>query len=383
MPNCSLFITSCQYGYRHVTIRTVQNNARFAASTPVRPLIAALALSALVLATSCGEASRDYLVDGLTRYGDEQRQLLGLLERGKTDEQTRFALTNRIAGNLKAEGKLRNLVLFLTTTVERNPDDPYNAYWLLMVANAYLEQDAPQIAGYYFERILGSSRDLEIRGKSIHLVSLQNLIQITDQPELRVKYYGDLITRFSGSIDLGYSYFMLARSYERLGEWELAIQTYAQFIGYGQYDVIIPGVPDAYEYAKRIVDYNTSSKDWTFETLDELVGNIKSAIGDYDYRRLDRYRAKVNFFAMSWKQEASDHNSQTDFQMRDFMGGNRIRFNDALDASSNPHEAFLRTSGWNQYVSVWYLYFRKVNFPADPDIHGRWEWAGIYYGEKM
>ena len=29
------------------------------------------------------------------------------------------------------------------------------------------------------------------------------------------------------------------------------------------------------------------------------------------------------------------------------------------------------------------VYFRKVNFPLDPDIHGNWEWAGIYMGEKL
>jgi len=43
----------------------------------------------------------------------------------------------------------------------------------------------------------------------------------------------------------------------------------------------------------------------------------------------------------------------------------------------------LRTWGWHQYLSTWYLYFRKIYFPADPEIHGRWEWAGIYYGEKF
>ncbi len=343
----------------------------------------AILAAAIVLLVSCRESSNAYLVEGLERHAEEQRQLLSLLEDGSLDDQTKFALTNSIAGNLRAEGKHAQVILFLTSHVERNPDDPYNAYWLLLVATTYLERSSPKIAGYYFERILKNCQDLEIQGNSIHLVSLQNLIKITDSPELRIKYYGELITRFSGSVDLGYSYFMLARSYESLGEWELAIQTYAQFIGYGRYDIIIPGVPDAYEYAKRIVDYSSSSKDWTFETLDELVSSIKTAIGEYDYRRLDKYRAKVNFFAMSWKQESSDHNSQADFQMRDFMGGNRIRFNETLDASSNPNEAFLRTSGWNQYVSVWYLYFRKVNFPADPDIHGRWEWAGIYYGEKM
>ena len=219
--------------------------------------------------------------------------------------------------------------------------------------------------------------------KGITVAGVAYTIKITDSPELQIRYYTDLITRFAGEIDLGYSYFMLARSYEKLGEWDLAIQTYTQFLSYGRYDILIPGVPDSYEYAKRIVDYNTSSKDWTFETLDELVTAIQTAISKYDYKALDKYRAKVNFFAMSWKQEASDNNAQADFQMSDFMNGNRIISSNTLDSSSNPNEAFLRTSGWSQYVSVWYFYFRKVDFPADPEIHGRWEWAGIYYGDKV
>ena len=253
-----------------------------------------------------------------------------------------------------------------------------------MVAQVYRDNGSPVIAEYYFERILKNCPDLEIKGKSIHLVCLENLIKIARSPELQIRYYSDIITRFAPQVDLGYSYFMLARSYEQLGEWDLAIQTYSQFLSYGRYDIVIPGVQDAYEYAKRIVDYNSSSKDWTFDTLDDLVAAVKKAIDNYDYHALDNYRAKVNFFAMSWKQEASDSNAQADFQMSDFMvGDNRIKYNDKLDSSSNPNEAYLRTWGWNQYVTVWYLYFRKVDFPADPEIHGRWEWAGIYYGEKL
>ena len=318
------------------------------------------------------------------QHQTEQKQLLSLLEQTeKKDGETRFALMNTICTNLLKEKRTDALILFLTQSVETNPDDPYRAYWLLMVAHAYLQEDAPEIAEYYFNRILQNCPDLEVKDKSIHQTCLQNLIKTTKSPEQRISYYTTLITRFADEIDVGYSYFMLARSYEELGEWDLAIQTYIQFLDYGQYDIVIPGIPDAYEYAKQIVDYNSSSKDWTFETLDDLVSSIKKAIRNYDYRTLDRYRAKVNFFAMSWKQEASDNNAQADFQMRDFMGGNRIQYSDTLDASSNPNEAYLRTSGWNQYVSVWYLYFRKVNFPADPEIHGRWEWAGIYYGDKL
>lgn len=341
-------------------------------------------LSALIaISVSCSHGSQNYLLNGMGESTEEQKQLVTLLGAGHPNAETRFALMKGIARNLIKAEQNDALILFLSSSVNKNPDDPYNAYWLLLVAHTYVEQNAPQIANYYYDRILKNCPNLEVKGESIHLISLQNLIKTTKSPQLLVKYYSDLISRFSSNIDLGYSYFMLARSYEQLGEWQLAIQTYTQFLSYGRYDVLIPGVPDSYEYAKRLVDYNTSSKDWTFDTLDELVSAIKKSIDTYDYRALDKYRAKVNFFAMSWKQETSDNNAQADFQMKDFMGGNRIKYQDILDASSNPNEAYLRTSGWSQYVTVWYLYFRKVNFPADPEIHGKWEWAGIYYGEKL
>lgn len=337
----------------------------------------------LLFSVSCSSGSSNYLTDGLREKTEEQKELLILLEKKTNSQETRFALMNNIAANLLAEKNNSALIVFLTSSVENDPDNPYNAYWLLMVAHTYLQDEAFEIAEYFLNRILENYPDLEIQGKSIHLMSLENLIKITESPEMQIKYYSELITRFGPEIDLGYSYFMLARSYEKLGEWQLAIQTYMQFLSYGRFDIVIPGIPDSYEYAKKLVDYNTSSKDWIFETLDELVQSITKAISIYDYRSLEKYRAKVNFFAMSWKQESSDTNSQADFQMRDFMGGNRVRFSETLDSSSNPYEAYLRTSGWSQYVSVWYLYFRKINFPADPDIHGCWEWAGIYYGEKL
>ena len=86
------------------------------------PLIMAFA------AASCSSGSKDYLVDGLRSHQDEQRQLLSLLDKGTGDAETRFALMNRIADNLLAEGNKSNLIIFLTSSVERHPDDPYNAY---------------------------------------------------------------------------------------------------------------------------------------------------------------------------------------------------------------------------------------------------------------
>ena len=85
---------------------------------------------------------------------------------------------------------------------------------------------------------------------------------------------------------------------------------------------------------------------------------------------------------MSWRQDETDPNSQEEFSMGDWMI-RKAHYADTLDEASNENEAYLKTWGWNTYVNTWYLYFRKVNFPLDPDINGNWEWAGIYIGNKL
>jgi hypothetical protein len=314
----------------------------------------------------------------------ERIALKKLLDEGISDDETHFAVMNQLSGSYFADRDYTELILFLTTWVEKHPDDPYNAYWLLMTAHVYVQDDALPAAEYYFNRIIENYLDLIVGGKSVHLICLENLIQITSSPEQQIRFYTELLTRFYDNIDVSLSYFMMGRLYEQIGEWDMAIKTYVQFLSSDNaFQVQVPGIPDAYEYAKKLIDFNNSSRDWTFETLDALETAVKRAISSYDYRTLDSYRAKVNFFTMSWRQDAADVNSQAHFTMRNFMVGNRIRFAEDLDESSNPNEAYLRTWGWSQYVSVWYLYFRKVNFPLDPEIHGQWEWAGIYLGEKL
>ena len=60
-----------------------------------------------------------------------------------------------------------------------------------------------------------------------------------------------------------------------------------------------------------------------------------------------------------------------------------MNFNDTLDELSNEGEAYLRSTGWNYRIPTWYFYFRRVEYPADPEINGSWEWAGVFFGEKL
>jgi hypothetical protein len=347
-----------------------------------------LLLGALILWYSgCGDGEAGsvradpYYITGGRETRETLASLFNLLSREAGGGEEQFAVVREIANTYIRLGEYGKLVNFLGGRINEYPDDPYNTYYLFTIAYGHIRQEAYPAAALYFDLIVKNYPDLRIQERSIHLESLNQLITLVDKPEQRVWYYRELISRFSGQIDLGLAYFMLAQAYERIGEWNGAIRAYTQYLPY--VGSVIPGFPNADTYAKQLVDFSNSPKNWTFESLNALVNAIKETLDDGSSARLWQYRAKVNFFARTWEQEAADDSGAADFNISDFMRGNRIRYAAQLDAGSNSNEAYLRTWGWSQYISTWYLYFRKIYFPPDPEIHGRWEWAGVYYGEKF
>lgn len=320
---------------------------------------------------------------------DEIKQIKELLEKNDFSSQLQYAELNKIAKKLHVSAPTEMITL-LTDWVEKNPEDTYNAYWLFLVATEYLNaskraenENSKPVAEYYFERILRNYPDLLVNGQSIHFACLQNLINISKNTANRISYFNRLINNFPKNVSITEMYVRLALEYEKEGEWDQALKAYSLFIEQPDSSTIqIVGIPDAYANARKIVDFSNSPKNWTFESLDALEKAVKRALSAYDWKSLDSYRSKANFFTMNWKTSEYDSNAEGDFSMRNFMRGNRIRYNAELDESSNSSEAYLRTTGWSTYVDTWYLYFRKVNFPVDPEIHGRWEWAGIYLGGK-
>lgn len=316
---------------------------------------------------------------------DVQKQLKEILETQSLDSRQRYEIVMQMATSLYNEKDYQGVVLFLTDWVEAHPDDIYNANWLLFTANCYMEMKAEPIAEYYFDKILQKYPDILIKGKSAHFICLQNLIQISTIPSHRIKYFNELISRYPNDVNTTELYFRLAKEYEQDNQWEQVLKTYKLFLQQPDASKIqIAGEPDAYKNAKRLVDFSRSSKDWTFESLSDLENSIKKALKNKDWDRLDRIRAKINFFTMSWKQDENE-GIKENFSIATWNMGtdSEIKFNTRLDESSSPNEAYLRTWGWTGSVPIWYFYFRKVDFPINPDINGNWEWAGIYIGNKL
>ncbi|MDR1837208.1 MAG: tetratricopeptide repeat protein [Treponema sp.] len=309
------------------------------------------------------------------------QELFNLLKKEEHGSEGEFAVIREIAASYVRLKDYNRLTHFLSGRTINNPSDPYNSYYLLMIAYANIQQGSEQIAALYFDMVVKNYPDFIVNNESIHLVCLRNLINLNHNRDSQVWYYKELISRFPERIDLGAAYFMLGQACENVGDWNGAIQAYDNYLPYT--GTIVPGFPNADQYARQKVDFSKSTKDWTFESLQALRTAVEYALEEGNPRLLSRYQAKVNFFTRSWGQTESDDARMADLNFAEFMYNNRIRYASTLDTASNATEAYLRTTGWSLYLTTWYLYFRKIHFPQDPEIHGRWEWAGIYYGEKI
>jgi tetratricopeptide (TPR) repeat protein len=321
-------------------------------------------------------------------FDRQDRFLYKTLDAASITTEGRFTAVNTLAARLSAEKDYPRLILFLTDYAEKHTGDPFRPYWLLLTAYAYLETGSAPIAELYFDRIVRSSKDLLVQGESVHYRCLQQLLALSDDPAARIDYYGILGKHFSDRVNLGEMHFRTGVEYERLGDWDAAVRAYAAFLAQPNPSaLLIPGYTDPYSYARKLTGRTAlgdGARTNTFATLADLVRAVQTALADHNYSALNGYMSKVNFFAMSWKQSESDRNATRSFYLGNFMSGRTIHFSPDVDEdASRPGEVYLRTWGWSQQSTSWYFVFRRANFPADPEVHGRWEWAGIYYGERF
>jgi tetratricopeptide (TPR) repeat protein len=350
-------------------------------------------LSVFLMCTGNSHDEKDKTSYFLERTGKQKevlKELFSLLSnRGNTPDGN-FLIAREIANQYRRLNDNYRMINFLSMRVNDNPQDPYNSYYLLRMADCYLREGSRAIAALYFDVIVENYNDLVIRGESIHLACLQQLITLVDDPARDVAYYKKLIDVFPDKIDLAQVYFMLGQAEERNGNWMGAIEAYRNFMPF--YGVIIQGFPDAYSYAKQMIDFYNAEKNHntpatkferTYESLPQVISVIKSILESGDTYRLWSYRARVNFFARSWTLLGNEDEELSSFSISTLYSSGKIQYAAELSAGSGSNDVYLRTWGWSKITPVWYFYFRKIYFPMDPDLHGRWEWAGIYYGERF
>ncbi len=333
-----------------------------------------------ILLAGCSNMDDYYLTNS---EDPEVRELYELIAT-ETDPQVRAVAIERLAGFLLIDSGTRPLIAYLTTFVERNPDDPYGGLYLYIVAQSYLESNSNSLARYYYQRVVTGYGDVRIGEVSLREAALEQLVRLSPDPEDRVRYYNVLLTEYSATSNPGLLYYRLAENLALLGEWEAVYEAYRNVLRYP--NLAVPGEPNAYRTVQDRVSFYDSPKSWTLPTLEDLRRAITWALVNKDTRTLARYQAGVNFFTRSWEQDFDDPNTTPLWDIGELLRSTRrgLSIDREVSLDADGDEAYLWTYGWGGLrIRTWYLYFRKVHYPPDPEIHGTWEWAGIYLGERL
>ena len=69
-----------------------------------------------------------------------REKLFQILETENLSTEEKFSVINQISQSMLNSNETNNLILFLTDYISSNPNDYYNAYWLLIIA--FLPQNA-------------------------------------------------------------------------------------------------------------------------------------------------------------------------------------------------------------------------------------------------
>lgn len=331
----------------------------------------------LMLATSC---SREMYTAGMDKAQKTEFESIAATLEKSTDYEKNYINMMQVYSFLDTKEDPQLLSVFLIDYVDSHPDDPFNAFYLFTVAQRYKEQNATPFAHYYFSRILHSYSDVSYQGESIHFLCIKEILSNTQDTDEKIECYKELINRFSDQINPGEIYFYLGDCYGAAGQWDMAAQSYKKFLSYPE--ATVPGNLFAREYASDFESYYNTRVTWSYASLDELISKVSAAMRTRRSSEINKYTSKVKFFMSSWEEQEESQEALAVNNIGSFINSS-TRINRELDKISNAQEAYLKTTGWDFRMNTWYFYFRKINFPANPEIHGNWEWAGIYLGDRV
>ena len=127
-----------------------------------------------------GRSTNPHFLVGDKNQKKELKHLYREIDRQNNTYEERFVFMEQIIKIFYAAAEER-LNLFIQNYVSRFKDDPFNGYYLLIVAWNYQEAEAYPFAVLYYERILKLS-GYNGKNKSAYNICLTNLVDLVDDP---------------------------------------------------------------------------------------------------------------------------------------------------------------------------------------------------------
>ena len=346
--------------------------------------ICAFILCAMLIIMACSN-EQSYYVVGNGNQREYLRWLLADIYRNDITPSEEITLAELIAAQLVDSRHPERAHQFLVGLTQRDSAHPNNGYLLYVVGEILREGGQPERALHYYQQVVSLYPDTIVYGQSIHYLSLLRLVEHSVDRERSILYHRMLINSFAHLIDPFTHYQRINSYYEQLAQWENLYTAYHELLNYcnttGSACSTTNERIDYMDTVRAALRFHDTDKQWVSPDINLLVRNIKRALIANNPQSLLQWKAGANFSSRSAPQEEFDYNSQINFNVGIFLTRSHVQFSAELDVASNSEEAYLRTWGWSHRIPIWYFYFRRVDYPLDPEIDGNWEWAGILFGE--
>lgn len=262
------------------------------------------------------------------------------------------------------------------------PTDSYNSKYLSLIATLYLDINIPLQAGYYFNKAISTSSNNTTPYIDFHI--LQSLAEIELDTRKKISYLEMLLTLYPQKTNLIHTHYTLGTLYDTLLDWDNAYTHYQKMLSAtnltqsSQINTI--DVEKIYfRMARKKNNSPYSKKNRTWHTLEESRKVILNGL----YSKSENYLKSLQapgFFTAQWEESPISLNAHIDsFDMVPIIKRSNLRVSPTFQYL-NEHEVLWPTYGWER-LGTWYMVIRKIQQPDIITDNGKWEWAGIYFGE--
>lgn len=299
-----------------------------------------------------------------------------------------FIRIQRLSAYLASQSRHQERIRLLRDPRIRVACAPYIDLIDYLLALSYKETRQPKLASHLLLRLATQSNEIVYQGQPLQQRLLQNLVEDMDDPLERLIFLKQLLA-YQGnserSVTLSY---YLGKTYQNIGLWDQAIETY-------RYTLSLPGAieildPKDYNNIRSLIAYRNNPSNRVFRDLDILIQRVKQAQESGNIESLAQLQAISDFVIQYWAQKENYHPTpeQDTFLRgliefsRNYNGENTVKWEAGLSELSNSNEAYVKTTNWYAEWGTVHFYFRKVFYPPNPEIHGQWEWAGVFLGGK-
>ncbi len=294
------------------------------------------------------------------------------LEEGQSDSQIRSSNTT--------------LIRLLKNHITQHPDDKYILFYTYTLGTLYKERQNTHLARYYFQNVVNKFIDAtgQRTQNSKNILLYRSLLALSDlnkNPFNLVFYHEALLQNFTEQLaNPDNNLYLLGQNYDAIAEWDKAYANYQTVLLSPRHTL----QQDAYGRREKIFfrleRKRAKRKTVVWNNAEEARRSIRYALYNYNNNNAIKRLRSPGFFTAHWNESLLDPNAHVpNFDITAVVARSNLSVTNEFSPFSTEHSKLWKTTGWGR-IPTWYFVFSQIREPDRPEINGKWEWSGIYFG---